>query len=238
MSGQPERTILLVEDDEALRAGLCDLLGDEGYRVVAVRDGKAALRAAAEHDPDLVILDVMLPGMDGFTVCRRLHEERIRGAILLLTARTEDRDRVTGLRAGADDYVGKPFHLEELLLRVRALLRRVPVRDDRPKRCRIGDLELDFERFEARRAGRAVRLSAREFKILRVLCTEPGRVVSRNELLDKVWGYDHFPTTRTVDNHIVRLRRAIEPDPSRPRYLLSVRGVGYKLVLPEQQAAS
>ncbi|GIW72264.1 MAG: DNA-binding response regulator [Planctomycetota bacterium] len=230
------RLVLVVEDDAALRTGLCEVLGEEGYQVLSARDGRTGLELALERDPDVVILDIMLPRMSGIEVCRRLHEERIRGAILLLTAKATDRDRVSGLRAGADDYLTKPFHLEELLLRVRALMRRTPAADDAPRRYAFAGIELDFEKFEARRHGEPLRLTPREFKIMRLFCESPGRVVSRNELLDKVWGYDAFPTTRTVDNHIVKLRKAIEPDPANPRHIVSVRGVGYKFV-PEPEAA-
>ncbi len=223
-------TILVVEDDAALRQGLVDLFAGEGFEVLAARDGRSGLELALTRDPDVVVLDVMLPRMSGTEVCRRLHEERIRGAILTLTARASERDRIVGLRAGSDDYLPKPFSVEELLLRVRALLRRVPAREERIKRYRFGVIELDFEKFEARRDGEPLSLTPREFKIMRLFCESPGRVISRNELLDKVWGYDHFPTTRTVDNHIVKLRRAIEPDPRHPVHIVSVRGVGYKFV--------
>jgi DNA-binding response OmpR family regulator len=230
MIADAERTVLVVEDDPALRNGLTELLTDEGYRVLTARDGRAALDLALERDPDVIVLDVMLPKMNGTEVCRRLHEARIRGAILMLTAKAGERDRVTGLRAGADDYLTKPFSIEELLLRVKALMRRTPANDDRVKRFAFGEIALDFEKFEATRGGKPFELTPREFKMMRLFCEEPGRAVSRNELLDKVWGYDAFPTTRTVDNHIVKLRKAIEPDPANPVHIVSIRGVGYKFV--------
>ncbi|MHC4831286.1 MAG: response regulator transcription factor [Planctomycetota bacterium] len=224
------RKILICEDDPAILHGVQDLLEDEGYEVIAARDGETGYRLAKEEDPDLVVLDVMLPKRSGVEVCRKLHEDRIRGAILMLTARATDSDKVRGFEAGADDYLTKPFGVQELLLRVKALLRRTTKLEDQLAAFTLGDLHIDFVRFEATRAGKTIELTPREFKILRLFCESPGRVITRNELLDKVWGYDVFPTTRTVDNHIVKLRKAIEPTPRKPLYIVSVRGVGYKLV--------
>ncbi len=220
--------ILLVEDDPAILTGVRDTLEMEGYRVLTARDGEAGLKLAKAEDPDLVILDIMLPRLSGLDVCRKLREERIRGTILLLTARAAEKDKVRGFEAGADDYVTKPFSLAELLLRVKALLRRTEKAEDRLAQARFGDIEIDFVKFEARKRGKLIGLTPREMKIMRLFCENPGRVITRNELLDKVWGYDVFPTTRTVDNHIVKLRKAIEDEPSSPRHILSVRGVGYK----------
>jgi DNA-binding response OmpR family regulator len=222
------RKILVCEDDPAILHGVADLLEDEGYTVITATDGHTGYKLACDEDPDLVILDVMMPRKSGIEVCRKLHEDRTRAAVLLLTAKATDRDKIRGLQAGADDYLTKPFNVSELLLRVRALLRRTPESDDRLQEFRFGDIEIDFARFEAQRGNQRLELTPREFKIMRLFCEEPGRVVTRNELLDKVWGYDVFPTTRTVDNHIVKLRKAIEPEPGRPRYIISVRGVGYK----------
>jgi DNA-binding response OmpR family regulator len=224
------RKILICEDDPTILHGVQDLLEDEGYEVIAARDGETGYRLAREEDPDLIVLDVMLPKRSGVEVCRKLHEDRIRGAILMLTARATESDKVRGFEAGADDYLTKPFGVQELLLRVKALLRRTTKLEDQLATFTLGDLQIDFVRFEATREGEAVELTPREFKILRLFCESPGRVITRNELLDKVWGYDVFPTTRTVDNHIVKLRKAIEPAPRKPRYIVSVRGVGYKLV--------
>jgi DNA-binding response OmpR family regulator len=224
----PEK-ILVVEDDPSILLGVTDTLEGEGYVVVSAKDGESALKLAKQEDPDLYVLDVMLPRLSGIEVCRRLHEDRVRGAKLMLTARAAETDKVKGFDAGADDYLTKPFSVVELLLRVRALLRRTPRADDRLARYAFGDVELDFQKHEARKGGRPIELTPREMKILRLFAESPGRVVSRNELLDKVWGYDRFPTTRTVDNHMVKLRKAIEDDPAAPRYIVSVRGVGYKL---------
>jgi DNA-binding response OmpR family regulator len=220
--------ILVVEDDASILLGVRDTLEDEGFEVLTARDGESGLKAALEQDPDVVILDVMLPRMSGLDVCRRLHEERIRGAILLLTARAQEQDKVRGFEAGADDYLTKPFSVKELLLRCRALLRRTDKADEKLASFTFGDVVLDFVKFEAKKGEKSLRLTNREFKIMRHFCESAGRVVSRNELLDKVWGYDIFPTTRTVDNHIVKLRKALEDDPGAPRFILSVRGVGYK----------
>jgi DNA-binding response OmpR family regulator len=220
--------ILLVEDDPAILTGVRDTLELEGYRVLTARDGETAVKLAKAEDPDLVILDIMLPRLSGLEVCRKLREERIRGTILLLTARAAEKDKVRGFEAGADDYVTKPFSLAELLMRVKALLRRTEKAEDRLAKARFGELELDFVKFEAKKRGKPIELTPREFKIMRLFCENPGRVITRNELLDKVWGYDVFPTTRTVDNHIVKLRKAIEDEPASPRHILSVRGVGYK----------
>jgi DNA-binding response OmpR family regulator len=220
--------ILVVEDDPSILLGVRDTLEVEGFTVITARDGESGLKLALSEDPDLVVLDVMLPRLSGIDVCRKLHESRIRGAILMLTARAAEADKVKGFQAGADDYLTKPFSLVELLLRVRALLRRTPRVEDRLATFSFGAIAADFVKFEAKRGGRMIELTPREFKILRLFCESAGKVVTRNELLDKVWGYDVFPTTRTVDNHIVKLRKAIEDDPANPRFILSVRGVGYK----------
>ena len=170
----------------------------------------------------------MMPKMSGFDVLRKLREHRIRGSVILLTAKKAEEDKVKGLKLGADDYVSKPFSVVELLARVQAVLRRTEAPKDPLSDVRFHDLKVDFERLEAFKAGKKLELTPREFKILRLFIENPGKVVSRNELLDKVWGYDVFPTTRTVDNHIVKLRKQIEDVPSEPKLISSVRGVGYK----------
>jgi DNA-binding response OmpR family regulator len=222
--------ILVVEDDPSILIGVRDTLEYEGFGVVTARDGEAGLKLALAEDPDVVVLDIMLPRLSGLDVCRKLHEERIRGSILLLTAKAAESDKVTGFQAGADDYLTKPFSVVELVLRVKALLRRTERPEDQLATYTFGPISLDFKKMEATRDGKPLDLTPREFKILRLFCESDGRVVSRNELLDKVWGYDTFPTTRTVDNHIVKLRKAIEQDPASPRYIVSVRGVGYKFL--------
>lgn len=220
--------ILIVEDEPAIRMGIKDNLEYEGHDVLAVETGEAGLQAARDDRPELVILDVMLPEMNGFEVCKTLRGEGFPGGIIMLTARKEDVDKVRGLNIGADDYVTKPFSVVEFVARVNAVLRRGGRASEPMARFRFGDIELDFMNYQATKAGEPLSLTPREFKILKLFVENRGRVISRNELLDKIWGYTIFPTTRTVDNHIVRIRKQIEPCPSKPEYIISVRGVGYK----------
>jgi DNA-binding response OmpR family regulator len=220
--------ILVVEDEPAIQAGIKDNLELEDYEVLTASDGQEGLKLALENDPDLILLDVMMPKMSGFDVLRKLRENRIRGSVILLTAKKAEEDKVRGLKLGADDYVAKPFSVVELLARVQAVLRRTEPPKDPLKDVRFHDIRIDFVKFEAFKNEKKLELTPREFKILRLFVENPGKVVSRNELLDKVWGYDVFPTTRTVDNHIVKLRKQIEDVPSEPKLITSVRGVGYK----------
>lgn len=226
--------LLVIEDEYAMRRALEDLLVAGGYRVLAAADGEAGLEAVRAEQPDLVLLDVMLPKLDGFALVAELRRLGLAVPVLLLTAKGGVEDRVTGLDAGADDYLAKPFSAEELLARVRALLRRA-VRDaELPRTLRLGDVEVDFIRQEARRGRRAVHLTAKEFALLRLLAGARGGVVSREKFLDAVWGYGAFPTTRTVDNHIAVLRQKLEPDPAQPQHVLTVHGAGYRLALVEK----
>jgi DNA-binding response OmpR family regulator len=220
----------VVEDDVSILRGLTDNLRFEGYEVIPARAGDDGLRLILEEDPDLVILDVMLPVLSGFDVCRRARKEGKRMPILILTARGQEVDRVMGLDLGADDYVTKPFSIPELMARVRAHLRRTDATSLLPERAAFGDVEVDFEGYDAVKRGRSVRLSPKEFGVLRLLVSREGEVVSRTDLLHEVWGYDRFPTTRTVDNHMALLRSKLEDDPSNPSHLLTVHGVGYKFV--------
>jgi len=227
----PER-LLLVEDEAHLAEVIADNLEVEGYSVEVVGDGERALERVRAAEPALVLLDVMLPGIDGFTVCERLRSEGKEVPILFLTARNASDDRVRGLEAGGDDYLGKPFDLRELILRVRAILKRAQwfgAPSSAGERLTLGGAVVDFKRFTATLAGRETRLSSKEAMILRYLSERAGEVVSRADILDKVWGYDAFPTERTIDNFIVRLRRILEPDPAQPRYLHTIRGAGYRL---------
>lgn len=224
------RRILVIEDEAALRLSMCDNLRFEGYEVMEAERGDLGLALALEEPFDLVILDLMLPGKDGYAVCRILKEEKPQLPILMLSARDQTVDVVRGLDQGADDYMTKPFAMAELLARIRVRLREETVAlPEKPAQAQFGNITLDFRRMLATRAGQAISLTAREFEILQYFWMHRGVVVSRDELLNQVWGYDVFPTTRTVDNYILRLRKAIETDPSRPRWLLSVRGVGYRL---------
>lgn len=224
--------LLVIEDEPAMRRGLEDLLASAGYRVLLAADGKSGLEAVQREKPDLVVLDVMLPGLDGFSLVKELRRLRLDLPVLLLTAKGHIRDRITGLDAGADDYLSKPFSPEELLARVRALLRRVERGNKRPETLVLDDLVVDFTRLEARRSGRKIHLTPREFDILRLLAGAHGGAVSRETFLDVVWGYGAFPTTRTVDSHIAQLRQKIEKDPAQPRHLRTVHGVGYRLSTP------
>jgi len=222
--------ILVVEDDAAILRGLRDNLAAESYEVATASDGAEGYRLSRDANPDLIILDLMLPTMSGYEICRKLRAEGNRVPILMLTARGEEADRVLGLDLGADDYVGKPFSLPELLARVRALLRRADSNAAPLDHLRFDDVVVDFPQFEARRNGRLVEMTPKEFGVLRYLAARAGKVVGRQELLEEVWGYDSYPTTRTVDNHIASLRAKFEREPSEPRHLLTVHGVGYKFV--------
>jgi DNA-binding response OmpR family regulator len=221
--------ILLVEDDASLVLALSDRLGNEGYRVDCERDGEAGLQRAADGVYDLILLDVMLPKKSGFEVCRELRRRGVGTPILMLTARAQVTDKVEGLHLGADDYLTKPFELIELLARVEALLRRLRT-EPRLKEFRFGEVEINFVSADVLRNGAPVKLSALEFQLLRHLIENKGVLLSRNDLLDAVWGVDAMPSTRTVDVHIAWLRQKLEPDPRNPRFILTVRGLGYKFV--------
>jgi len=219
-------SILVVEDDPGIALGLEDDLRLEGYDVEVARDGETALRRARERTFDLIVLDLMLPHKDGFQVCRELRHGGMDAPIIMLTARTQEAEKVLGLEMGADDYVTKPFSPLELRARIKAVLRRTS--GDTPRIYRFGDIEVDFRRCEVRREGRVVELSSLEFKLLGAFIRSRGRVLSRDQLLDAAWGSDVHVTDRAVDNHVVDLRRKIEPDPAEPRYITSVRGMGYR----------
>jgi DNA-binding response OmpR family regulator len=220
--------ILLVEDDESIALALGDDLRLEGYDVTICRDGEEGSRLALEERPDLLILDVMLPRKDGYQVCRELRRAGVEVPIIMLTAKAQDAEKVLGLEMGADDYVTKPFNPMELRARVKAVLRRVGARATAATTYRFGDIDVDFRRCEARRAGMLVDLSTTEFRLLKVFIEERGAVLSREHLLDTVWGRDVHVTDRAVDNHVVGLRRKVEPDPAEPKFVVSVRGMGYR----------
>ncbi len=222
--------ILVVEDDPAILRGLTDNLKVEAYEVLSASDGEAGYRLIREKNPDLIILDLILPKLSGYELCRKVRGEGVETPILMLTARGEEVDRVLGLDLGADDYVTKPFSVRELLARIRAILRRTQPPKAFPDELRFDDVVVDFRRYEARKADRTLAMTRKEFGILRLLAARPGEVVTRDELLNEVWGYENYPSTRTVDNHIASLRAKLEHCPSQPRHLLTVHGVGYKLV--------
>ena len=218
--------ILIVEDEPSIALALADDLRREGYETELAGDGEAAVRRATAENFDLILLDVMLPKLDGFEVCRRVRRAGVDAPIVLLTARTEEAEKVLGLEAGADDYVTKPYSARELRARVKAHLRRSERRT--PEVYRFGDAELDFVRCELRREGRVVDLSALEFKLLAAFVRRSGRLLTRAQLLDEVWGSDTHVTDRVVDNQVTNLRKKIEPEPERPRYLVALRGLGYR----------
>jgi DNA-binding response OmpR family regulator len=226
------KRILIIEDDISILNGLRDVLIFKSYDVLTATDGEMGYELALEKSPDLIVLDIMLPKMDGFALCKKLRSEGNSTPVLMLTAKGEEPDKVQGLDFGADDYVTKPFSLPELLARIRALLRRRQDGETEkpPDSIELGDIFLDFKKYEAFKGVQPLTLSPKEFGVLRYLAARSGDVVTRDELLDEVWGYEKFPTTRTVDNHIAQLRSKIEENPAQPRYLLTVHGVGYKLV--------
>jgi DNA-binding response OmpR family regulator len=222
--------ILVVEDDPAILRGVADNLKFEGYEVRTATDGETAYRMCGSEPPNLIVLDLMLPRMSGLELCRKLRSEGVQIPILMLTAKSEESDRVLGLDLGADDYVTKPFSLRELLARIRALLRRAQPGEPLPVELRFGNVEIDFLRFEVRRNGKSVEMTRKEFAVLRLLASRAGRAVTRDELLNEVWGYEAYPVSRTVDNHVAGLRAKLERDPTNPQYIRTVHGIGYKFV--------
>jgi DNA-binding response OmpR family regulator len=222
--------ILIVEDEPALLRAIADNFRFESYEVIEADDGETGYQKANEHKPDLIILDIMLPRMSGYDVCRRLRAEGVQIPILMLTARGDESDRVIGLDLGADDYVTKPFSVRELSARVRAHLRRSHISTTQPDELRIGEVRINFRSYEARRGKTPLDFTRKEFQLLRLLVSRQGAVVSRDELLNEVWGQEAYPTTRTVDTHIANLRAKIESDARRPQHLITVHGVGYRWI--------
>ncbi|MCZ6633823.1 MAG: response regulator transcription factor [bacterium] len=225
--------ILVVENDRAILSGLERNLRFEGYEVMTATDGEQGLRLAQEKAPDLIILDIMLPRSNGYEVCRVLRRGGTDIPILMLTAKGQEMDKVMGLEVGADDYMTKPFGVMELLARVKALLRRVQRVEGQVERLSLGEVRVDFETFTVQRGDESVELSTREFGVLRYLAKNQGRVLSRQDILNAVWGVDYFGTDRTVDNFITRLRQKIEPVPGQPCYIQTVRGMGYRFVVED-----
>jgi DNA-binding response OmpR family regulator len=225
--------ILVVEDELPMRTALVDLLQANGFRAIAAVDGVAGLERALEEKPDLVLLDVMMPGLDGFTVCREIRRRMATLPMIMITAKGQVDDRVNGLDAGADDYLVKPFSSRELLARVRAALRRAEREESAIEKITFGDVEVDFAAKQCRRSGKPLALTAKEFRMLQLLAERRGAPVTREDFLEIVWGYNAYPTTRTVDNQILSLRNKLEPDPAHPRHLLTVHGVGYRLEMTQ-----
>lgn len=227
--------ILVVEDDPSIRLGLVDTLTAKGYEVEAVARGSDGAERGSSGRFDLIVLDVMLPDFDGFEVCRRIRQSPARGvAVIMLSARGAELDRVRGLELGADDYVTKPFSLMELLARVASVLRRAKGDPGEPAGLSFGGIDIDLVGQVATRHGQRIELPSRAFAILKVFARRPGEVVSRDVLLDEAWGYEDYPNTRTVDNHLVKLRKALEDEHDKPRYLVTVHGAGYKLDVPRE----
>jgi DNA-binding response OmpR family regulator len=225
--------ILVIEDELPMRTALKDCLEAEGYRVILAADGEAGLKRAIEEQPDLLLLDIMLPRFDGFALCAELRKRSDSTPVLMLTAKGLVEDRVHGLDAGADDYLVKPFSTNELLARVRALLRRAAKSDKAAREITLGEIRIDFVLQKAWRGKRLMHLTAKEFAMLRLLAEAEGEPVTRERFLDVVWGYAAFPTTRTVDTHVASLRSKLEIEPDRPRWIKTVHGVGYRLESPE-----
>jgi two-component system alkaline phosphatase synthesis response regulator PhoP len=222
------RKVLIVEDDDSMAVALKDGFEYEGFEVMLARDGEEGLRLARSGRPDLLVLDVMLPKMNGLDVCREIRKEGGALPIIMLTARGQEIDKVLGLKLGADDYVTKPFGFMELMARVEALLRRASGEGPGVEAYEFGDVSVNFKRAEAKKGGKAIEMTPREFKLLRYFIEHRGEVVGRDQLLDSVWDYNEAPLTRTVDMHVAKLRKKVEDSPAEPRYIVTVHRVGYK----------
>jgi two-component system alkaline phosphatase synthesis response regulator PhoP len=235
--------ILIIEDNDPVLLGLEKTFKEENFEVFTARSGEKGLAKIESQNPDVIVLDIMLPGMSGFEVLKKLRDTQVNTPLILLTARDDDMDKILGLELGADDYVTKPFNSREVVARVRALLRRTQYlqssgeKVEKISRFRFGNVEVDFERHEVRKNGKLIELSHREFRLLEYFIDFRGKLITRDRLLENVWEYDAYDTsyvtTRTVDNHILRLRKKIEDEPDHPSYIQTVRGYGYKFVVEE-----
>jgi DNA-binding response OmpR family regulator len=224
------KKILIIEDDPAIVAGLSDTLTEEHFEVASVMSGQMGYEKAKEGSYDLIILDLILPEKNGVDICKDLRKDGINTPILMLTGKKEEIDKVIGLEVGADDYVTKPFSLRELVARVKALLRRPLEIHPDLEEYSFSDVEINFKKQEAKKSSKPIELSVMEFKVIKYFVQREGEVIDRNKLLDEVWGYQNFPSTRTVDNFILNLRKKIEDDHSNPKHLLTIHGAGYKFV--------
>ena len=224
------KTILIIEDDVSISRGLKDNLEYEGYKVCTEPNGENGLKLALANRFDLLLLDIMLPGINGFEICRKVKNEKPELPVIMITARGSEMDKVAGLDIGADDYITKPFSIPELLARVRAVLRRFSPDKILPDIIEFENVKLDFKKYQAFVKDHEINLSSKEFDILKYLIDHEGEAVHRHDLLNEVWGYEAMPTTRTVDNFILDLRKKLEHDPAHPKHILSIRGVGYKFV--------
>lgn len=224
------KTILIIEDDISILRGLKDNLEYEGYAVVTETNGINGLNHALDKNPDLILLDIMLPVMNGYEICKKIKKEKPELPIIMITARGSEMDKVSGLDIGADDYVTKPFSIPELLARIRAVLRRFDQTKEVPDQFEFENIKINFKKFQAFVGNLEIKLSSKEFAILKYFIQHEGVAIHRHELLNEVWGYQATPTTRTVDNFILDLRKKLEENPSNPKHVISVRGVGYKFV--------
>ena len=224
------KKILIVEDEKDMVTGLKFNLEARDYTVIIAYDGDTGYQKALKEQPDLVILDLMLPKRNGYEVCKLLKEEVPDLPIIMLTAKSQEAEIVTGLELGADDYITKPFSVLELLARIKAVFRRVKSVSEIPEVHRFGNLEINFKKYYASKKGKSLKLSPREYELLRCFITRQGEIISRDELLNQIWGYDSFPNTRTVDAHIAKLRRKIEDNPEEPKLIITIHGIGYKFL--------
>ena len=224
------KKILIIEDEKDMVTGLKFNLEARDYAVITAFDGEAGYQKALEEMPDLVILDLMLPRLNGYEVCKRLKKEIPELPIIMLTAKSQEAEIVTGLELGADDYITKPFSVLELLARIKALFRRIKSGSEIPEVHRFGNLEINFKKYEARKKGNPLKLSPREYELLKCFIEREGEIVSRDELLKQVWGYDSFPNTRTIDTHIAKLRHKIEDNAEEPKLIVTIHGIGYKFL--------
>ncbi len=225
------KKILILEDDPGISLSIKDELEYEGYTVYQAEDAAQGFRTIKDKTPDLIILDIMLPDMDGYEICKRLRSEGTKTPIIMLTVRDKEIDRVLGLELGADDYVSKPFSLRELLARIKAVLRRTEATEDSLTSYNFGQIELDFKKYEAKKSGKKLELTPLEFHMLKFFIQNRGEVITRDRFLDRIWGKDNVQVSfRTVDSHIANIRKKIEKNPYSPKHILSIRGVGYKFV--------